>query len=88
MSRFYGTVRGAAKTEASRRGHTSTGVTTYAASWQGAVCCEVYDENGKDHVRVSLVPWRGKGVTRELYNGPIGKVAFVASMKPITPGAI
>lgn len=73
MSRFYGTVRGQAKTTASRRGSEASGIVTYAASWHGAVRCEVYDNAGTDWVRVAMVPWHGAGESALLYEGPMGR---------------
>lgn len=61
MSRFYGTVSGQGRTEASRRGGTKSGLVTYAAGWGGAIKTEVYDDNGVDMFRVILVPWQNSG---------------------------
>lgn len=41
MAHFYGTIRGQ-RGEASRLGGKASGLTTYAASWQGAVPGELY----------------------------------------------
>lgn len=71
MAHFYGTVQGM-RGEASRMGSKNSGMTTYTASWRGAVRCHAYHEDGKDCVVVSLVPWQGRGVSKELYRGPIG----------------
>jgi hypothetical protein len=71
MSKFYGTVHGAGKTPATRRGHSS--IVTYAASWDGAVRTEVYEKDGVAFARVSLSKWHGRGIERELYHGPINE---------------
>lgn len=72
MAHFYGIVRGAAKSEATRRGTPNSGIGTTAASWNGAVSVELYvDEEGNDCACVSLEPWHGKGVSRTLYRGPV-----------------
>ena len=65
MSRFYGVVKGQAKTHATRRG-SSSGLETWAASWKGAVHVELYvDEADRDCYRIALVPWHCAG-RREL----------------------
>ena len=72
MSHFYGTIHGN-RGEASRCGSKSSGMTTYCASWNGAVKCETYiDDEGKDCVRVEKTKWQGCGENKLLYNGPIG----------------
>ncbi len=70
MSHFYGTLQGS-RGQATRCGTRVSGVTTVAASWAGAVRCEAYERDGEDHVRVSFIPWQGRGTRRELYDGPI-----------------
>jgi hypothetical protein len=62
VSRFYGTVDGQARTPASRRGSASSGITTYAAGWSGAIRVKVFPgANGEDRYIVSLVPWQSSG---------------------------
>lgn len=74
MAHFYGTVRGS-RGEASRMGGERSGMVTYCASWRGAVRCHAYvNAEGMDCVRVSLTQWRGRGVERQLYDGPIGEM--------------
>lgn len=70
MAHFYGTVKGQ-RSEASRIGHKSSGLTTVAASWQGAVRVILYEQDGTDMAHVWLVPWYGAGTTRTIYNGPV-----------------
>lgn len=72
MAHYYGSVRGRARTTAHRLGTRTSGVATIAASWQGAVSVELYERDGVDMARVSLIPWRGTGVHLELYAGPVG----------------
>ena len=59
--------------EAARQGSKKDPIVTHAASWRGAVRVEVYKDEttGRDMAHVSLVPWQGNGVRRELYHGPI-----------------
>lgn len=71
MSYFYGTVSGAAKTTATRRGYRSSGLRTTAASWQGAVRVSLEERNGKDFAVIQLIPWHGRGVTRVLCEVPV-----------------
>ena len=72
MSHFYGTLQGA-RGEATRRGRKTTGLTTTAASWKGAVRVTLThaEETGRDVAEVRLVPWHGSGVDRLLYRGPV-----------------
>jgi hypothetical protein len=71
MAHFYGIVSGRGRTTASRVGRKATGLQTTAASWQGAVKVSLYERAGVDHALVELTPWRGAGVTRVLYDGPV-----------------
>jgi hypothetical protein len=72
VAHFLGRVAGN-RGEASRVGSKNSGLTTTAASWQGAVETHLYEKDGVDYARVELRPWHGAGVSRELYNGPVGK---------------
>lgn len=74
MSHFYGTVQGN-RGEGSRGGSKASGMTTYCASWEGAVRCYAWHdkEKSKDMVRVEKTPWHGHGESRLLYVGEIGK---------------
>lgn len=73
MAHFYGTVQGA-RSEASRLGGVRSGLTGYVASWKGGCRTTAYVRDGIDHVRVELVPHRGRGVNRTIYDGPIGEL--------------
>ena len=55
MARFYGVVSRRARTAASRLGHSTSGLQTAAASWQGAVKLSLYERDGIDHALVELV---------------------------------
>jgi hypothetical protein len=74
MSHFYGTLQGN-RGEATRGGSKKSGMTTYCASWEGAVRCEAWHdkETGKDMVNVSKEPWHGAGESKLLYRGLIGE---------------
>jgi hypothetical protein len=70
MARYRGTLRGC-RGEASRLGHSSSGLTTVAASWQGAVRVELYADGDRDFARVILTRHRGVGIERLLFDGPV-----------------
>ena len=85
MAHFYGTLQGS-RGGTTRCGTRSSGLTTVCASWSGAVQCRAYQqhrapmmggrlEDGplEDWIEVRMVPWHGNGVTRTIYNGPIGE---------------
>jgi hypothetical protein len=59
MAHFYGVVSGCGR----------TGLQTVAASWQGAIKVRLYEGDGVDHALAELMPWRGAGVSRVLYDG-------------------
>ncbi|MDE4913506.1 hypothetical protein PQI07_22760 [Methylobacterium sp. 092160098-2] len=74
MAHFIGTVQGA-RGEASRLGGQRSGMRGYVASWKGGCRSFAYVNNdGIDCVRVELVPHRGRGVHRTIYDGPIGEL--------------
>lgn len=76
MAHFYGSIKGQ-RGEAPRLGTKASGMETYCASWAGAVRCSAYlAEDGEDHVRVHLTPWRGAGADVLLYDGPISGVGL------------
>ena len=73
MADFYGTLQGN-RGQATRMGTKKTGIETYTASWKGAVRAHAYYNSAKktDWVRVELTPWQGNGISKVLYEGPIG----------------
>lgn len=66
MSNLYGTIDGAAKTRATRRGHRE--LTTHAAGWNGAIRVTVTHnaDSGEDRYLVELVPWHGSEGTEKV----------------------
>jgi hypothetical protein len=74
MSHFYGTLQGN-RGEGTRGGTKASGMTTYCASWEGAVVCRAWHNKttGKDMITVEKVPWHGAGENKLLYDGLIGK---------------
>ena len=71
MAHFYGTISGQRGPGASRLGSKASGLAVTAASWQGAVCVQLYEREGIDYARVYLKPWHDNGSNRELYDGPV-----------------
>ena len=72
MSHFYGTLKGS-RGEATRCGSKDSGVVTYTASWEGAVCVSAFhdEDTGKDWVSIRFTDWHGRGSRKEIYVGPI-----------------
>ena len=71
MAAFYGSVQGS-RGEVHRLGTKKSGLAVVAASWDGSV--ETVLTHGPDGVTatVRLKPWHGHGVSRELFQGPVG----------------
>ena len=77
MAHFIGSVQGQ-RGEASRLGGKKSGLTAYAASWQGGVRVSLYHDEttGKDRVCIALAKHWGAGVNKVLFEGPVdGEVA-------------
>lgn len=60
MARFYGTLRGN-RGEATRMGTPTSGLTTYAAGWRGAIRVRVFASGDVDRFIVERVPWMSSG---------------------------
>jgi hypothetical protein len=76
MSHFYGSIpTSARKTVPTARAHKSTGLTTVAASWAGAVRVYLWHdaETGKDKYEVFQTRHHGAGVEKLLSQGVIGE---------------
>ena len=78
MAHFYGKLQGRGR-ERTIQGNKSTGLTAYAASFDGAIQVDLtYDEStGKDRVIIRQIPWQGKGKQRILYKGILGLNPFL-----------
>ena len=74
MAHLYGTITGARPGQVTRCGTKTSGITTVAASWKGAVqvTIEHNPRTGEDIANVRLIPWRGHGVSRLLFRGLFG----------------
>lgn len=60
MAHFYGTLQGS-RGKVSRLGTKNSGLETVAAGWAGAIKTEVFQRDGRDMYRVTLMPWQGSG---------------------------
>lgn len=74
MSHFYGIVKGVARTPATRRGTSASGLTTRAASWAGAIEVVLWtDDTGTDRYDIRCIPWAGAGDYFDIAQGVVGK---------------
>ena len=76
MSHFYGSIpTSARKTVPTARAHKSTGLTTVAASWAGAVRVYLWhnEETGKDMFDIYQARHHGAGVEKLLSTGVVGE---------------
>lgn len=71
MAHFYGGVHGN-RGQATRLGSKDSGLSTFAASWQGKVTAQLYEKDGIDYALVQLQPHMGSGTSKVLYDGPVG----------------
>lgn len=73
MSHFYGTMKGT-RGMATRCGTKASGMTTVAASWNGAIRTEVFHDaaTGQDRFRILETRWHGAGTDRVIAEGIIG----------------
>jgi hypothetical protein len=72
VAHFYGKIHGQ-RGPASRLGNRNSGLQVTAASWAGCVEVNLYVRDGVDCCDVFLAPWKGAGVGKHLYSGPIGE---------------
>lgn len=72
MSKFYGQVFGAAKTVATRRGHSQ--IITSAQSFDGSVITRLYYKNGELMVNIELAP-ESSCVGLTAFNGTFAEYA-------------
>ena len=75
MSHFYATIPvSARRTTSTACGRKSTGITTIAASYKGAikVTLRYDDESGLDLFEVYHIPWQGVGTLKLIHSGTIG----------------
>lgn len=71
MAHFYGSLQGS-RGVATRLGTKTSGLHTYAASWQGKVTTDLYEKDGVDYATVRLAPHHNAGISKLLYDGPVG----------------
>ena len=74
MAHFYGSVEGRAQTEASRLGTKDSGITTEAASWNGAIRVTFWHDATEDvdRYQVNMIPWNEVGKSRVIESGIVG----------------
>ena len=70
MAHFYGTLQGG-RGRVTKTGNKTTGLSTVAASWEGAVEVNLSHKDGRDMVEVRFRPWRGAGAEGLIYKGPV-----------------
>ncbi len=74
MSHFYAAIpTSARRTIPTARGHTSTGISTFAASYAGRVAVRLYEKDGKDYFEVTMQPHLGAGDSMLLATGIVGE---------------
>ncbi len=76
MSHFYAAIpTSARRTMPTARGHASTGISTYAASYAGRVSTYLWhdEETGEDRFEVSMTPHEGSGDLKAIASGVVGK---------------
>ena len=78
MAHFYGLVTGNTS-KASRCGTKDSGMTATAASWDGAIRTDIWYAPEEDINRyiVTMIPWRGVGVTRIMATGTVGEFKWM-----------
>ena len=80
MSHFYAAIpTSARRTTPTARGHTSTGIATYAASYAGRVTTYLWhdEKTGEDRFEVCLSPHEGSGDRGAIASGVVGKLKSV-----------
>jgi hypothetical protein len=76
MSHFYGSIpTSARRSTPTARAHKSTGLTTQAASWKGAVRVHLWhdEKTGQDKFEVHQTTHHGAGVNKEIASGIVGE---------------
>ena len=78
MSHFQGLITGDSR-QVTRRGTKDSGVTATAASWTGAIRTDLWYAPEEDINRyiVTMIPWRGVGVTRIMATGTVGEFKWM-----------
>lgn len=80
MSHFYAAIPvSARRTTATARGHASTGIETYAASWNGRITVRLSwnKETDEDEFVVLMEPHQGYGERSVIARGIVGKAESV-----------
>ena len=74
MSKYYGIVTGSARSQVTRRGSASSGLSTIAASWSGAIRTRLFDDSeGIEWCEIDIIDWPGGALIKTLYRGRIDR---------------
>lgn len=76
MSHFYASItRSARKTQATARGHKSTGISAYCASYAGRIATYIEHDTGtgKDKFEVWQETHEGSGISKMIASGIVGE---------------
>jgi hypothetical protein len=82
MSHFYGVLQGT-RGPATRCGDRRSGITTHAASWNGAIRVSTFvDRFGNDCYRIEEVAWHGNGTYKPIAEGVFGRPGLLPNTGP------
>lgn len=79
MARFRGTVQGG-RGEATRLGHTTSGIRVVAQNYSGDVKVTMFDSSGVDYVAI-LTGSHGNGSDKVIYRGPVADLIKQSARK-------
>jgi hypothetical protein len=73
MAEFYGKLTGTGRPPVSRAGHRNHGLTTIAASWEGAIQVTLSHnyKTGQNEFNIQMIPWHGHGKYIDLAKGQL-----------------
>lgn len=75
MAHFYGGIQ-SFRSQVLRVSGKRSGITVMAASPQGSIETHLYHQAGVDMAQVNFRPWRGQGIDRLIYEGPVGGISI------------
>ena len=73
MSHYYGAIHGSRNTPVTRCGTKVSGITSYTASWDGAIETNMWfnETEDQDYVEINRVLWPEKRLLKTIYRGPL-----------------
>ena len=85
MSRFYGTMKGAAKNPVTARGHQTGGITMSAQTFNGSVIMKLFDVGGEDHLIIAAAEGSESNIEKAtaIFRGPIKSLASLDGRKAL-----